>query len=282
MTDIYVGTMILWLAAVALFLTTLRWATKASKKTLTLSTVLVVAAIVCHAFVLRDKIHLARMLPFSNLIVVGNWAPLFVAVLAALAWRGIPGGSLRKLVTVLPLVLGCVYLAYEPLLGEPPACSDLWSQGVCMQTSAASCSAASAATLLRCHGISATEGEMAALCFTRAKGTSRHGLYRGLKLKTVGTPWEVEILSGDADTLRRASPEPVLLFVGLERGARVDPRYEKKWGWKPGVLHVVVLFRFIDHERIEIGDPAIGREPWPAKALEVLWQGEGLRLVRQR
>ena len=99
MTDICLGTMVISLTAVALFLTTRRWATKASKKALTLSTILVVALIVCHALVLRDKIHLARIFPFSNLIVVGNWTPLFVAVLAALAWRGIPGGVWRKLVT---------------------------------------------------------------------------------------------------------------------------------------------------------------------------------------
>ena len=49
-------------------------------------------------------------------------------------------------------------------------------------------------------------------------------------------------------------------------------------GLETGVPHSVVAFK-IDDKRIEIGDPAIGREHWPLEALDVLWHGVAFRLV---
>jgi hypothetical protein len=45
----------------------------------------------------------------------------------------------------------------------------------------------------------------------------------------------------------------------------------------------VVFFRFDDDAggKVEMGDPAIGRENWSARDIGVLWHGEGLRLVRR-
>ena len=46
--------------------------------------------------------------------------------------------------------------------------------------------------------------------------------------------------------------------------------------------HTVVFFGFAeDGQKIEIGDPAVGREHWSARDLHVLWHGEGLRLVKR-
>ena len=70
----------------------------------------------------------------------------------------------------------------------------------------------------------------------------------------------------------------MLINVELRRGENVDPRYQKLWGWIPGVSHSVVLFRFLPSGRIEIGDPDIGRETWNIDALRVLWHGNGIRL----
>jgi hypothetical protein len=79
--------------------------------------------------------------------------------------------------------------------------------------------------------------------------------------------------------LRSVADDPVILFVGLRRGQRADPRYAREWGWTPGLRHTVVLFGFTDDGRIEIGDPSVGREKWSVEALDVLWDGRGLRLV---
>jgi hypothetical protein len=219
------------------------------------------------------------VLPVSSVPLLGNWLLPAVAALAGLAWRLIPGGVVRRGVLLVPLLGLCVHRTLAPVLATPPAdLANQWSGGVCLQTSPATCSAAAAATLLRAHGIDATEAEMARLCLTTLRGTMDQGVYRGLKLKTTGTPWDVEAFDTDATGLRKMTG-PVILSVRLDRSAGVDPRYEKLWGWQPGVSHTVVFFRFTeDGAKVEIGDPAVGREQWSARDLDVLWHGEGLSL----
>jgi hypothetical protein len=108
-----------------------------------------------------------------------------------------------------------------------------------------------------------------------------HGLYRGLKLKTRGTAWDVAVLSGDLETLRR-EPRPVILSVRLDPGPGVDARYERQWGWAAGVDHTVVFFGFREDDKTDVGDPAVGREHWREEDVRVLWHGKGLRLVPRR
>jgi hypothetical protein len=78
----------------------------------------------------------------------------------------------------------------------------------------------------------------------------------------------------------RAEAGPVFVSVGVDRRRVVDPRYEQSWGWAPGVAHTVVFFGFRADGKAEIGDPAGGREHWRVQDLEVLWHGDGLRLVQ--
>jgi hypothetical protein len=132
---------------------------------------------------------------------------------------------------------------------------------------------------LHANGIEASEREMADLCLTRSAGTSAAGIYRGLKLKTAGHPLRVEAFHCDISGLRKMSQTPLLLTVELRRGDHADKRYEQDWGWTPGVAHTVVLFRFLPNDRIEIGDPDVGREMWNDDALAVLWHGDGMRLI---
>jgi hypothetical protein len=233
------------------------------------------AFIVAFVLLLSDNILLARLLPFSSLIVLGDWLPPAVALLAGLAWRRMPGHAARKAVLVFPLVALCGFRSYGHLFGDVPALGpDRWKAGVCRQTSQASCSPAAAATLLRAHGIDATEAEMASLCLTRPAGTSMHGLYRGLKLKTRGTPWDVDVFRGDLGALRR-DPGPAILSVRLDSGPGVDARYEQLWGWAPGVNHTVVFFVFRPDGKTDVGDPAVGLEHWREEDVRVLWHGEG-------
>jgi hypothetical protein len=237
------------------------------------------ALIVLHAIILLDNPLLAWLLPVSSLAVVGNWAPLGAGWLAGFVWSHGSRPAWRKLLIVALLLAVTVTHAYAWMLGAPPRCGNVWTDGVCRQTSESSCSAAAAATMLRAYGIPATEGEMARLCLTRKTGTTSLGLYRGLKLKTQGTPFDVETFSWTLDELRRKPPGPVVLHVRLDKGATDDPRYEEDWGWTVGRGHAVVLFRFLDNGLVEMGDPDTGREPWRVADLEVLWHGTGLRLV---
>jgi hypothetical protein len=166
------------------------------------------------------------------------------------------------------------------LLRSPPALEDRWVRGICRQTSNASCSAAAAATILHACRIESSEREMANLCLTREDGTTNLGLYRGLKLKTARTDWKLLPISGGTiDDLRASGPGPMLLSVELLPGEPLAPRYEQ-WGWGVGSPHSVVLFRFLPNKQIEIGDPDTGRERWSLEDLEVLWHGDGIKMVK--
>jgi hypothetical protein len=206
---------------------------------------------------------------------------VLAAAIMGLLWAAPGIGRLRKIALLTTLSMATLRVVAAPWVGQRPVCGDLWEKGVCRQTTGASCGPAAAATVLASHGIAASEAEMANLCLTRI-GTSRLGLYRGLRLKTTGTPWRVEVFQGDVAKLRRrAADGPIILFVGLRRGLRADPRYARNWGWTPGLRHVVVLFGFEKGGRIEVGDPSVGRERWRTEALDVLWDGQALQLVRR-
>jgi ABC-type bacteriocin/lantibiotic exporter with double-glycine peptidase domain len=68
----------------------------------------------------------------------------------------------------------------KPVLRPLPASrfQDNWKDGVCLQSTSASCGVASAATLLASFGIKATEAELARECFTCSSGTEAWYLAR--------------------------------------------------------------------------------------------------------
>jgi hypothetical protein len=240
-----------------------------------------IAATVLYAWLVRDSVWLARCLPFSNLLVLSNWYPVAAAALAGLAWRHLPGGRLRRSWPAVGLALVGGFAAVQPLLGRAPACGNRWDeQGICRQTTPYTCSAACAATVLKTHGIAATEQEMAELCLTR-RGTTWQGIFRGLKLKTVGTPYEVEVFACSAAGLRSLTPDCMILTVGVPRFGEVDPIYEEQYSWRRGVRHTVLLFEFVANERVEMADPDVGREQWTVTDLHILFRGRGMRLVRR-
>ena len=281
MSDLYLAIAIVAAATVALFLLGLVLGRRAGPRGAAAFALAACGFVVAFVLLAADHLLLARLLPFSSLPVLGDWLPPAVALLAGVAWGRVPGARWRRSVLVAPFLMLCALRSYGLAFGGPPPLGeDRWKDGVCRQTSAASCSAAAAATLLRAYGIDATEAEMAQLCLTREAGTTMHGLYRGLKLKTYRTPWRVEAFRYDVEGLRR-EPGPVVLTVRLDPGPGIDERYERLWGWAPGVRHTVVFFGFQDDGKTDIGDPAVGREHWRTEDVRVLWHGEGIRLVRR-
>ena len=269
--------------------------------------VAVAATLLGYVALLEDNVLLVRVLPVSNLIVVGNWVPLLLSLLAGLAWSLLPRQAsrpapaaptasaerapralpvavqARRLLVICALeVVGWVAVV-RPLWGTPPHCTNRWEGDFCVQTSEKSCTAACAATLLKAHGIAATEPEMAALCLTR-RGTLWQGLYRGLKLKTAGSPWDVEVVHGPFAVLRGLSDGPAIVAAGVPRDSRVARIYTERYGWSPRDWHSVLFFGFRGNGRVAMGDPSpgIGREEWTEEDLRVLWAGRGMRLVRRR
>lgn len=240
-----------------------------------------VALVLTFAIKFQGHLVVAQWLPFSNVIIVGNLTAVGAACLAgiALGWKSLPVWR-RLLLAIAIGVVGVVALLHQ-MPRNPPAPGDEWIDEVCIQSNKASCSACAAATLLTHYGIPADEAEMMDLCLTGAKGTPSLGLYRGLKLKTAGTSYDVEAFHMDIESLLDSDELPAILLVMLELGADVDPRYENEWGWTPGLGHAVVCYGRAGTDRVMIGDPSVGREKWTIEDLQVLWHGEGLRL-RQR
>jgi hypothetical protein len=215
------------------------------------------------------------------LIVIGNWLPLFAAVVAGLVWQRTVLVPLRRAVTCTGLVGCATFAALFPVLGLTPRCENRWDElGTCLQTTPYTCSPACAATLLRRYGIDATEAEMAELCLTR-RGTSWQGLYRGLKLKTAGTAWDVQVCDVSADELQRLHGGPMILSVGLAANAPVSSEFTREFGWVPGVNHSVVLESWQYGGLAIVADPSqeMSREHWDRDTMELLFRGTVLRLV---
>jgi hypothetical protein len=283
MADLYWGVAVMLLLAGALAVVGKSVGRRLKKGAAIALVTAAMGLLVAQVFWLADGLWLCRLLPFSNVPVTGNWALPLAGLALGMTWSRMSGGLLRRLLMLGALAGLGLYSVLSPLLHAPPDCRDRWWDGViCHQTRPGTCAPAAAATLLRAHGIEAREGEMARLCLTRDKGTSMHGLYRGLKLKTAGTDRAVAIVGGDIEHLRAAvATTPVLISVELRPGEK-DDRYERQWGWNVGVPHTVVLYRFCEDGRLDIGDPSVGREYWDLEALRTLWHGQGLQLVQRR
>jgi hypothetical protein len=280
MTDIYFAIGLVTLISTFLGTAGYALARKAPRAVSILIAIGMAGLIVWNVAVFRHSLWPMRLLPFSNMIVFADPNPELGSVLAGVALALMPGAMARRMVLAFPLLCLCFWESFAPLLQKPPVLQNHSSNGVFVQTSQSSCAAASAATLLTAYGIKTTEPEMAKLCLTNVNGTSIRGLYRGLKLKTDSTPWQVEEFSGDLDSLAKRKA-PVILTVQLKPGPGVDPRFQRDWGWAPNVPHSVVMLRSLGGGQFEMADPSVGREIWDKRALETLWHGQGIGLARR-
>lgn len=283
MSDIYWGFALIGGLGLGIFFTTVWVSRKLPRYVSDPLALAVVVTIFAYIQFLWYNTRLVAFLPFSNLIILGNWFPLAAGALGGLAWQRIPGRIVRKSIFVGGLASTSAYSLVCPVLGDPPLCVNVWHQEICVQTTARTCTAACAATLLRAHGVFTTEREMATLCLTR-RGTTWLGLYRGLKLKTEDTPWDVDVISCDGDQLLAESHGPIILSVGLPpspRGAHEVAMNEG--GWKHGVGHSVILLRPTPEGRVLIADPTpeVGLEEWTLGDVRTLYRGTAMRLVKR-
>lgn len=276
MIDLYAAMTAMVCLAIGLMIATARLARRWQKKWRLLAMLLVLGLMVADLRLWRDSLWPAPIAPLANLIVWANLTPLLGALLIGLAWGTLPGSAGRRCVLIVPMALLCLWSAHGFAFATSPQVSDHWKDGVCRQTTSATCSPAAAATILRLYGLQTKEAEMSRLCLTTIDGTSMRGLYRGLILTTRQKGLVVSPLSCTIDDLPRHTP--AVLSVGLQTGAKADPRFTSKWGWAPGVTHSVVLIRVLPDGRYDIGDPSVGRETWDRLAIETLWRGEGIEV----
>ncbi len=153
--------------------------------------------------------------------------------------------------------------------------------GFCPQSSAESCAPAAAVALLHQAGIPATEREMAALCLTRAGlGTPPLGLCRGvaIKARTAGRRATLARPGSAAALARRG--RPAILGIAIRPDVPADIRRKMLgYGWTPGISHTVVVLDADPRGAwLDIVDPSYGRERWPTRDLEYIWDGDALLL----
>lgn len=227
----------------------------------------------------------ATRLPGTGWIFLTNLSLEVVAVLMAVLWCSAQDRKARVRAAFLaPLLVLAAMASYAWYFLPAPA--DLTgiaeSDGLCLQTSHDSCSAAATVTLLARHGIHVTEAQMAALCLTRAGlGTTSLGIYRGLSLAAApyGLKPRMVHIASLADL--KHAPYPCLVSVGLKPGS--SPAVQERmisYGWAPGEHHSVVFLRpEASGHRIAVADPTQGRENWPLEDIDPIWNGYGFILV---
>lgn len=282
MLDLTSSAILITTLSAVLCYVTVRLAGARSRRSRNVVAVVTIAAGGLYLGFLWNSVFLSRLLPVPGLPILGNWLPLFGSILAALVFTGADGrGLVRRMIPGIAILgLSGVSLVW-PVLGSAPECSERWNGNTCLQTTPVTCSAASAATLLTAHNIDATEQEMARLCLTRDSGTPWMGLYRGLSLKTHGTPWRVEIVRTDVNSLRQSTAPASILIAELQSEEDDDSQLREACGWIPGQSHAVVYYHFATSKTLRMGDPTMGPELWRQSDLETLWSGVVIRLVRR-
>jgi hypothetical protein len=220
---------------------------------------------------------LTQFLPTSSLIILANWLPLWGSFFVGIYVASQVGFFRRSVLSILTLLL-CVYSGVAPTLGKAPRCAaDIDRSELHSQTTPHTCSPACAVSILRLHGIQATENELAELCLTR-EGTHWLGLYRGLMLKTVNSAWTVAVEPFSESMLVYSCSTPCVLCVNVDTkcfGARVDH------GFRNNVGHSVVCLGRSGRNRIAVFDPSpdFGVEDWDHDIFQAVTSGVVLRLV---
>lgn len=240
---------------------------------------LLTALMMAYMLWLWDRPLMAQLLPASGVIVLGNWLPVFGCCFAGfclktrsiLPWR-------RVLMSTAIISLGA-YSLVRPLLGQPPRCYPQYLSGVVQfQTDDGSCSAASAASVLRMCGIQTSESEMAQLCLTR-RGTHWMGVFRGLKLKLAGTPWDV--VAEDFRPARHlAESQAIPGVLSLTFVSAGGPGFTAS-GFVGVTGHSVVTIRSTADRQLKVFDPSpeYAFETWNQEFLKDIRSGVLLRIV---
>lgn len=221
---------------------------------------------------------LVDLIPSSGLIILANWLPLWGCFFAGVYAASTAISRYRRVVITCVTVMLSAYSGVAPLFGTPPDCkTTLPYSDLQHQTTPYTCSPAAAATVLRLHGIEATERELAELCLTR-QGTHWLGLYRGLKVKTTGTNWDVCVEPFSMDALSQHTDLPCILSVNIDTSG-FDPEIDH--GFLDNMGHSVVCLQRNRPHYMTVFDPSpdYGVEIWNHGILDCVSSGVILRLV---
>ncbi len=221
---------------------------------------------------------LTAVVPHTALIVLENWHGVFGCFLAGMYMSSMRVGRRRRLIVGSFTTVLAVYAIIAPITGRAPTCQPDDPRNILVsQTTPWTCSPAVAASLLRLHGIPATEAGMARLCLTR-RGTHWLGLFRGLKLMTAGTEWDVLVEAYSPSAIAALNSTPAILSVNIDTDG-MGPTAEH--GFRPNAGHSVLHLGGTHGEHVIVFDPApeYGIEKWSDDILSHVTTGVILRLV---
>lgn len=274
--------------SVATFFLTRRVIDNVSSIALDLLAIIVLVLVGAYVYLVWGQLWIVNYITLPSVIVLSNWFPILLAMLAAILWTRQKSLSIgRRLPIQIALMGVTIWSVIYVIPQTPPACEDVWVDAeppipyrICLQTTDFTCSAAAVATILDSLGIKTTESEMAKLCLTK-NGTTWLAMYHGLSIKLLGTSYRPRFFEGSINDLAELTREhPVLLCCELsEETAAVMPGYREDGGWILGVKHSVVCFA-VSGNTFYIGDPSQKRmEKWSRKDMIALWSGTGLTVT---
>jgi hypothetical protein len=281
MSDIWIAVAVMSCLCLAAGMVAMRYLSSEKGQRVVVMLTLSLVAMMLFLLHLAGHLFWARIIPHSAAIIYTNLSAVFAALATGWAWRMPNTPAWRRGLLSAGLALASLAAILWPLLSitlrPPPEGGDKWEGLLALQSSWATCSPAAAATLLNAEGIRTSEREMIPLCLTDYAGTPTLGLYRGIKLVADQHNRQVEIVEPSLETLLSDDDWPVLMACRLPFGVE-DSRFEAQHGWIPGMGHSVVALGRTPDGHLLIGDPAIGLEAWSREKLEIVWQGNGIRL----
>ena len=244
----------------------------------------------------QGKLGWARLVPHSSAVQFSNLTPILVAFIAGFARRGLDLRQQTRPFAVTALLLLAVACLVSPIMRSAVAPLTVAAISktngfLVLQRHDSTCAPASAASLLRFHGIDSDEAAMIGPCLTSQFGTEALGLYRGITIGCEGTSCNVELASRDQHRWKSAGQLPNIALVrfseneyetGLNLNSPQRPRSQPQWftgsnGAEDG--HAVVVLGYQDG-RWSIADPAIGLVTWSDAELASRFTGDAIYITR--
>src|SRR3954463_4588060 len=112
MRDLYLGLLIMIVLSAGLFALGAFTAARASRRRAVTFTIVVLLLLIFFAACLWDSLLMARLVPFSNAVVLGNWIPPLTALLTGLTWSLLRERRQSRLVLVPAILLVAVMQSY--------------------------------------------------------------------------------------------------------------------------------------------------------------------------
>lgn len=257
------------------------------------------------AFGLSNRLSWASAFPTPAALCWSNWVPVFLAFSAGLAW-GVSALRIRwrRGVSAALTMLGISFLALPVVRPHlfPLEIEEVvgWKDGICLQSHAASCGPAAAATLLHqtamltpakpttarlTYGggqwaetpLVSAERWMANACLTSSQGTSSLGLVRGLRIAVAGSGHAVAVADQDPRKWASQSQLPNVAVVRFNN-VRGDRPVRQLLG-TDGEGHAIVVHSRTADGLWRVADPAVGWQLWSDERLARVFTGDAIYLA---